>query len=34
MINGSDYYREYDLIKARKVPSKIIMAPASGRCSG
>lgn len=27
MTNDSDYYREYDLIKARKAPSKINMAP-------
>ncbi len=27
MAGNSDYYREYDLIKARKAPSKINMAP-------
>ena len=27
MAKENDYYREYDLIKARKVPSKINMAP-------
>jgi superfamily II DNA or RNA helicase/5-methylcytosine-specific restriction endonuclease McrA len=26
-MTGSDYYREYDLIKARKSPSKITLAP-------